>query len=526
MRSIIVFTAILLSATSPAWALNLSDCAGVVRVFGDSVSWMSSCFVVGDGGWVITAADAVIEKVGPEAEQTIRKPIFLSAFTGRAWQCELKAYDKELNVALLKLPTQGLPAAPLAQFAEFSKAAYATMGQVLSGEPCGNKWPTEVYGVTREKKGGGYQLTVGQWNADKAVVTEIGKSKWLFLSEMSPNAPIPNGSMVARGSNVVGMYLNKVTIAYGKQNVSFGRCAMSSEIARYLGGRGIDTASLYDPPTAKVRREEGANEAFQLRAAIYSQIGAGRPAAALDKAQALAKLRPGEADAHLLLGVALTGSGKFEDAVKAFDEAAKIDPKLSTLRANRALALIGLKKRAEAESELAKAAEEAPDDVRPVTALADFYLGDEKAYDKALTYAKKAESMAPNSPAAKLLVARVEKRRKNYQAAIKSIQEAVKMAPNWADAYYALGSTLEESGDKSNAEKAYRKLVELQPKNPTSLLTLASFLVDQGKSDEAREVIAKVRELNPPQPILDAAKALEDKIKGPGAGGQGAGDKH
>jgi tetratricopeptide (TPR) repeat protein len=337
---------------------------------------------------------------------------------------------------------------------------------------------------------------------------------------VSPNTPIPNGSMVARASNVVGMYINKVTIGYGSQNVSFGRCAISPQIARYLSQQTIDTATLYDPPAASAKREEGANEAFQLRAAIYSQIAAGRAGAALEKAQVLAKLRPREADAHLLLGVALTASDKFEDAIKEFDAAAKIDPKLATLRTNRALALIGLKKPAEAEAELLKAVQEAPDDVRPVTALADFYLGDEKTYDKALTYANKAESMAPNSPAAKLLAARVEKRRKNYQTAIKSIQDAIKMAPNWGEAYYALGSTLEESGDKTNAEKAYRKLVELQPKNPGSLLTLASFLADQGKSDEAAELIAKIRALKPPQPVLDAAKALEEKMKGTEAGAE------
>ncbi|MGB9619967.1 MAG: tetratricopeptide repeat protein, partial [Armatimonadota bacterium] len=428
MRSLVLALVVLLCCVGCAGAPNLSDCAGVMRAFGDSSSWMTSCFVVGEGSWAITAADAVIEKVGPEVEQTIQKPIFLSAYTGQAWQCELKACDKELGVALLKLPVRGLPAAPLAQSAEFAKATRATMGQVLSGEPCGGNWPTEIYGVTRERKGNVYQLTVAQWNAKNAAVAEIGKYNWLFVSEISPDVPVPNGAMVARSSSVVGMYLNKVTIGYAKQGVSFGRCAISPQIARYLGKRGIDTASLYDPPKPTVERSADWNEAFQLRAAIYSQIGAGRAGAALEQAQALTKLRPREAEAHLLLGIALTGSGKFEDAIKAFDEAAKLDPALPALRTNRAFALIGLNKPGEAEAELLKAAEEAPDDPRPVIALADFYLGDEKTYDKALTYARKAESMKPNSPAAKLLVARVEKRRKNYQAALKSIQEALKMA--------------------------------------------------------------------------------------------------
>ena len=520
MRILLSAVAILLWCAGAAAALNLADCAGVIRAFGDSASWMSSCFVVGDGSWAVTAADAIIEKVGPEVEQAVRKPIFISAYTGQAWQCELKAYDKDLGVALLKLPTQGLPAAPLAQSSEFAKVTKATMGQVLSGEPCGGSWPTDIYAVTREKRGSAYLLTVGQWNAKNAAVAEIGKYNWLFLSEITPEMPVPNGAMVARGTSVVGMYLNKLTIGYAKQGISFGRCAISPQIARYLGDRGIDTTSLYDPPKPTAERAEGWNEAFQLRAVIYSQIGAGRPGAALEQAQALAKLRPNEAEAHVLLGVALTGAGKFEEAIKAFDEAAKIDPRVPTLRTNRALALIGLNKPAEAEAELLKAAEEAPDDVRPVTALADFYLGDEKTYDKALTYANKAQSMSPNSPAAKLLVARVEKRRKNYQAALKSIQEALKMAPKWADAYYAAGSTLEESGDKAGAEKAYRKLVELQPDNPASLLTLASFLADQGKTDEAREIIGRIRGLNPPQPILDAVKALEEKMSGATPGPQ------
>lgn len=512
MRLLVSAVVLAIILAGPAFSVSLSDCTGVIRVFGDFGSWMSSCVVVGDGSWVIAAVDAVIEKIGPETEQSIRYPIFISAYTGQAYQCELVAYDKELGIALLKLPIKGLPAAPFAQASEFAKVSTATAGQVMSGEPCGDRWPTEIYGVTREKKGESYVLTVGQWSASKAVVTEIGKWKWLFLSELKPATAIPSGSIVSRGANMVGIFLNKVTIGAGNQRTTFGRCAISAQVARYLSEHGVDSAVLYDPPAPSLKRDENANEAFQLRASIYTQIAAGRPADALEKAQTLAKIRPGDADAHLLLGIALTGAGKFEEALKAFDEAARIDPRLPTLRMNRALALVALNKPAEAESELLKAVEEFPGDVRYVAGLADFYLGDEKTYEKARLYARKAESMAPNSPVIKLLAARAEKRLKNYQAAISLIEQALKMVPNWPDAYFALGATHEEAGDKAEAEKAYRKLTELQPRNPSALLTLASFLVDQGRTDEAQQLFSKIRELNPPQPILDALKALEEKI--------------
>jgi Flp pilus assembly protein TadD len=243
-------------------------------------------------------------------------------------------------------------------------------------------------------------------------------------------------------------------------------------------------------------------------------IGAARPDLALDSAQALVKMRPSDAQPHLMLGVALNGVGKFDEAIAQFDEAAKIEPKLPTLLTNHALALIGQKKPDEAEKELLKAIEEAPGDVRPVAALADFYLASEKTFDKAYTYAQKATSMASDSPAAYLLLARVEKRQKKYQDAVNSIAEALKMAKDWPEAWYALGSTYEEAGDKEKAEKSYRTLVEKQPKNPASLLTLASFLVDQGKTDDAAEVISKIRALNPPKEITEAVNALEHKDGG------------
>jgi len=515
MRAIILVLALMMLAAScaPA-ATTLSDCAGVVRVFGDMSSWMSSCFVIGDGSYVLTTWDSVTEVISKDTKQTMRFPLFISAYTGQAYQCELKAFNKELNVAILKLPVSGLPAAPLAQIADFAKAAYGTMGQLSDNDVVGNKWPTSLYAITLDKSAKPPKLGVSQWSADKVFITDIGNYKWMFLSSVDPSDAVPNGAMVARDATVVGMYVNKLVVTGGKQDVIYGRCAMAPEMARFCGDSGIDTASLYEPPKPTAVKAKDADAAFQLCCRIYSQIGARRPALALQPATALAAARPQDAQAKMALGIAQLGAGKADEALKSFDEATKLDPKLPMLRTNRALALAALKKTSDAESEMLKAVEESTADPRPVVALAEFYLANEKTLDKALEYAKKAAILSPNSAAAELLVGKVEKSRKKYQEAVNAIGEAIKMSPDWWEAWYALGSTYEAGGDKTNAEKAYRMLLDKQPKNPDSYMTLASFLGDEGKKDEALELIGKLKALNPPKEVLDAAQQLQDKIEG------------
>ncbi|MCE5313544.1 MAG: tetratricopeptide repeat protein [Armatimonadota bacterium] len=512
-KVLFLFAIVALISITGAWAGGLADCTGVIRVFGDQSNWMSTCFVVGDGSWVVTTIDAVSEKVGPQATRLIRYPLFISPYTGAAYQCELKAQDKDLNIALLKLPVTGLPSVTFAQGSDFSKAAYGTLGELMSGDPIGNRWPTEIYGITREKSGESYKLAVGEWNASQVFVTEIDKYHWMFLIDVNPDKSVPNGSIIARGPLMVGMYLNRLVITGGSSDQVFGRCSISTAIARWLGDHGMRSESLYSPPTATIRRDDNADAIFQLQARIYSMIGAARPDLALESAQALVKMRPSDAQPYLVLGIALAGVGRFDEAITQYDEAARIDPMLPTLHASRAMALIGQKKPDEAEKEFLKAIEEAPGDVRPMAALADFYLADEKNFDKAFIYAQKATLMASDSPSAYLLLARVEKRQKKYEEAVISIGKALKMAGEWPEAWYALGSTYEEAGDKEKAEKAYRTLAEKQPQNPRALMTLATFLVDQGKKTDAAEVIAKIRVLNPPKDILDALQALDVKMK-------------
>ena len=163
---------ILCACASALFAGSPTDCTGVVRAFGDMTSWMSSSFVIGDGSWVLAPSDAVIEKVGPATDRTIRYPIFISSYTGQAYQCELKCVDKSLGVALLKLPVSGLPAAALGQSSDLSKVAFGTLGQLTGDDPVGNRWPTDIYGIAREKSESTNKLLIDDWSAGKGFIAD------------------------------------------------------------------------------------------------------------------------------------------------------------------------------------------------------------------------------------------------------------------------------------------------------------------------------------------------------------------
>ena len=335
------------------------------------------------------------------------------------------------------------------------------------------------------------------------------------MSEVTPEGAIPSGSAVMRDTTVIGMYLNKLRITGGRTEFVYGRIAISTEIARYLSNHSISTAELYTPPTPTIKRSDDSDTIFQLEARVYSSIGARAPALAVEPASALVKIVPDNAQTQLALAVALTGAGKFEDAMKALDAAAKLDPRTADLENEPRNGAHRTGEESRGRGRVPAGSESCPRRHPPAYSNRRFlHVRRENARDKALTYAQQAVTAAPNSPATLLLVARVQKRQKNYQAAEATIVSAMKMAPEWADAYYALGSTFESAGDTENAEKAYVKLVGKQPKNPAYLLTLASFYADHDKKDDAAEQITKIRALNPPKPVLDAAKALEDKMAG------------
>ncbi len=491
----------------------VDNCLGVVFAVGDAATWFSSAFVIADGGWVICTADSVTEHTSATNSQPIRNPIFISRFTGLAYECEVVAVDEKSSVALLKLPVKGLPAVDLGQSKDFARAGFGTVGELASSDTIGSVWPTTIFGVAAGRSGDA-GLVVRGWNANRAFVTEIGSRKWLLLGELSPaDRPIPNGSVAMRERTAVGMYVNRLRITDPKkEDVILGRCLASSELVSFAAKQNIPAETLHVTPAATLKTSPRAGRAFALNVRALSMSSSGASEDALKVSKELSELMPDDPAARMSYGVALVAEGKFEDAMGVFGEVEKLDREAPNLKTNRAAALIGLKRNDEAEKELLQAAKDAPGDTRPLYALVAFYSADEKTLEKALEYARQTVNLAPKSPLARLQYAMAYRALKKYKESIEAIQLALSLAPDWLDAWIAAAVVYEDAEDFENAQKTLETIADKRPEDASSLLALASFYVDRKNKAKAESTFAKIKALSPPQEILDAVTDLETKL--------------
>ena len=513
---------LLLTAATPAASADTRDTPDYERAlvaifaFGDTGAWMGCGFVVADGGWALTTADLLTERFGPTARATLDHATVLSPWTGDAYRAEVKFVDRKANLALLKLPIKGLPAAPLAGADALQRVAVTTMGQLLtSGEMIGRRWKTGVYALGRQSPSKETaRLAVKKWAASNACLVQYEGSNWLFLGGMDPDENAPRAALVWRvGAGAVAIYNRRLILDSFKRPVKYGQCLSSTDIARVLGRAGLTAESLTKVAEPTVQPDKVSEQATQGIWATLSHIILGRWADAVRTATALVELRPESSLANLLLGASIAGGGKPQEGLKSMDKAVCLDPSSADAYFTRGTALASLGKAKEAEADFKKAMELSPADINPRMALVGLLAADKDRIDEAIDVAKKAVQLAPERPGPRLTLARMLKSRRNYDQAIAELEALIKIAPDWAPAEAALAVTQEAAGNLIAAETAYREVVKLEPKNPDALFALASFLADHDRKDEAKKLVTQILELKPPKEIEAAAKELEKKLQ-------------
>lgn len=162
-------------------------------------------------------------------------------------------------------------------------------------------------------------------------------------------------------------------------------------------------------------------------------------------------------------GVKFTKAGKYEDAVKAYQQAVSLKPDLAEAQHELGFALFKLKKYEEAIVAFKQALTLKPRNAETYRNLGLSYKALGKWNDASGAF-RKAIEIKTDHPATYYNLGLVYKEMRDNDSAITAYREAIRLKPDYAAAHYELGLTYTAAGDQATAMEEYLILVSLNQK--------------------------------------------------------------
>jgi tetratricopeptide (TPR) repeat protein/tRNA A-37 threonylcarbamoyl transferase component Bud32 len=196
------------------------------------------------------------------------------------------------------------------------------------------------------------------------------------------------------------------------------------------------------------------------------------------------RIDPQYAFAHYNLGLALFGTGNLNGAVGAYKEALRLDP-------TNVLAHNNLGNTLRIQGNLDEAVGCCKEALRldPEFALAHYNLGlalyEQGDLDRAISAYKEAVRLQPKFALAHCSLGRAHLDKGDLDGAIGAYTEALRINPNNAIAYYNLGLAFSNAGAPEEATSAYKEAIRLDPKYTPAHYNLGNALRSKGNPDAA-----------------------------------------
>jgi tetratricopeptide (TPR) repeat protein len=202
----------------------------------------------------------------------------------------------------------------------------------------------------------------------------------------------------------------------------------------------------------------------------------------------------GQARAWISLGHVLEKS-KPDDAVAAYNQAAKLDPKDPEPHLSAGLLLENEGKFADAEGEYKQALALDPSS-DALTALANLYMHGRR-FPEAEEYLRKIVAAQPQNAAAHIQLGRVLAAEGKNDAAVAELQEGAKFAPADASVEGELADLYSALGKNDQAEAVYRSMLTKSPSDPKLHRDLGQSLLQQKKYGDAQQEFLVAIRLKP-----------------------------
>jgi len=233
--------------------------------------------------------------------------------------------------------------------------------------------------------------------------------------------------------------------------------------------------------------------AIQMAGKLYA---AGNFAQAEKVCRQLLNARPGNPDAHNILGVTLQALGRPDEAVQSLRQAAELAPGAASIHANLGEVLRQQGKTEEAVKALEEAVKLDPTHAQALNNLGITYF--ERGRPKlAADYYRKALEVRPDMAEAHNNLGNALRVAGDVDGAIHAYQDALVHRERYPEAYNNLGGLLQQRGQLDEAEHAFRKAVGQKPGFADAYVNLASVHVAKKNDLEALRVLGDALKLSP-----------------------------
>ena len=257
----------------------------------------------------------------------------------------------------------------------------------------------------------------------------------------------------------------------------------------------------------------------------------GDNALAVDKYQALIKLRPDNVAVHANLGAALTHLRRFDEAITEYERALALAPDSVQIRVNLALAYYKAGRIDQAAAEFEKSHSMAPEEKRITLLLADCWLqrGENRKvidllgpldaqnrddltfsylYGTALMQDDRQERGQEvmdrilrngDSAQARLLMASARMKMQDWKGAKADLERAIEIDPTLPGLHSMLGVVLDELMD-TTASAQYHKELEVNPNDFSANFHLGAYALHDNRVDAAEAYLVKALDMRPGDP--------------------------
>jgi cellulose synthase operon protein C len=229
----------------------------------------------------------------------------------------------------------------------------------------------------------------------------------------------------------------------------------------------------------------------------------------LEILRALARrINPQDAGAHNNLGVVYYNKGLYDDAVRHFEQALELDPRMQVAERNLQICYFGTGHLERLTTELQQRLDGNPgdDEARDQLARTLYNSGDVAGAVREL---RALLVRRPDDATVHQRLARAELKRGNLDAALVALRQAESLDARNARVQFMIGEALYQRGLSGDAREPLERAIALDPGMADAYNLLAFVLGDLGDNERAGGMSARAAELNPSYAKAEAGLSLD-----------------